>query len=334
MIPILAISIGDFNGIGPEVALKSLIHSDIKKRARVVLLGHNSIISYYQKVIGKKVSIEEIHSMDDVPEKAGVYQISLGTDIPKINPGSYSLQSGKLSMQAVSYGARACLTGTANALITAPISKEAIQKAGYYVPGHTEFLAEICGNPEVLMMLVNPDMNLRVVPFTIHIPLKDVASKINSENLLKQLALLKVCLQNDFQIDSPKIAVLGLNPHAGDGGVLGTEEIEKIIPALRAAQDNQINASGPYPADAFFANKMYEKCDAVVSMYHDQGLIPFKTLSFGAGVNFTGGLPIIRTSPDHGTAFGIAGNNQADHRSFSQALDMAYDLSLKRANGN
>ncbi|MFT4605636.1 MAG: 4-hydroxythreonine-4-phosphate dehydrogenase, partial [Rhodothermales bacterium] len=240
--------------------------------------------------------------------------------------GEVSAKAGALSMRAVASAVELCLAGECDAMVTAPISKEAIGLAGYEEPGHTEFLAKLTGTADYLMTMVAGPLRVGVV--TGHIPLRDVAARITQEAVARRLGRLADSLECDFGIAEPRIAVLGLNPHAGDGGVLGSEEIEIIEPAMREALGNR--GFGPFPADGFFAERQWEQYDAVLAMYHDQGLIPFKTLAFDTGVNFTAGLPIIRTSPDHGTAFGIAGKGIARPESMRNAIEVALDVAKQR----
>lgn len=245
-----------------------------------------------------------------------------------IKPGGISKQAGQAAMKAVEKGIELCMQGETQALVTAPISKEAVNLAGYYIPGHTEFLAEKTGTENYMMLLVYEELRVGLV--TTHIPVAEVSNVILTGNVLSSIRMMNKTLRNDFNIDKPKIAVLGLNPHAGDGGVIGNEEIEHIAPAIEEAKTSGIQAMGPHPADGFFGNEKYKEFDAVLAMYHDQGLVPFKTLSFGSGVNVTGGLPIIRTSPDHGTAFDIAGKDKANPDSFVEAYKLALKLCENR----
>lgn len=330
--PVICISIGDYNGVGPEVTLKALHKTNIRNKARIVIIGHPEILQYY-KQCWPDADIPEISDLRTVPEPTGVYQYSVTDKKPDITPGALTADAGNLAMMAVQKAALACLNGDAQAMVTAPISKEAINKAGYNVPGHTEFLAEICKTDSFVMMLVN-SLPLRVALVTIHEPLANVPALIQKESIGKTLSVVYQSIKNDFGIAEPKLAVLGLNPHAGDGGVLGREETDIITPAISASNNNGIHCEGPFPADGFFANQLWKQYDAVVAMYHDQGLIPFKTLSFNSGVNVTVGLPIIRTSPDHGTAFGIAGQNKANEGSFIEALELACEMALKRQQRN
>lgn len=222
-----------------------------------------------------------------------------------------------------------CLDKKVSAMVTGPISKEAVNLGGYSIPGHTEYLAERDGGPEVAMMLVSG--NLRAVPLTTHIPVKDVSAAITQERIIGKAHIILKSLQNDFGIAEPRLAVLGLNPHAGDGGVIGREEIEVIAPAIQQLQGQGHRCEGPFPADGFFASRTWQQFDAVLAMYHDQGLVAFKTIAFNAGVNFTAGLSFIRTSPDHGTAFGIAGQNKANPGSLAEAITLAKQLAAARS---
>jgi 4-hydroxythreonine-4-phosphate dehydrogenase len=231
-------------------------------------------------------------------------------------------------MHAVECAADACVSSEVEGMVTAPISKEAITLAGYRFPGHTEFLAERTHAAGFTMMLVSG--GLRVALVTTHVPVRDVAGLITPEPILDKLRIVAASLERDFGIEAPTIAVLGLNPHAGDGGVIGTEEQDVIGPALEAARAEGLDVAGPFPADSFFGMRGYDRHNAVLAMYHDQGLAPFKALAMGGGVNFTAGLPIIRTSPDHGTGFDIAGEGRADAGSFREAVLLAAEMAMRR----
>lgn len=325
MKPVIAISMGDFNGIGPEVILKSL--QNFSGEATPLLLGHLKPFRFYADKIGITPQFNLIKNpAEAVDGKLNVMHVH--DEEPQIHPGKLSAEAGELSMKAVEAGIRLCLDKKASALVTAPISKEAISLAGYNVPGHTEFLAQKTGTDFVLMMLVSG--NLRVALTTTHIPVRNISKEITKEKIQRSLRALHKSLKDDFFVNHPKIAVFGLNPHAGDGGVIGTEEIEIIKPAIKELSNEIDGISGPYAADGFFGQKMHKEFDGILAMYHDQGLAPFKALSFGSGVNFTAGLPIIRTSPDHGTAFSISGNNMANHQSFTEAFELALKMSLKK----
>jgi 4-hydroxythreonine-4-phosphate dehydrogenase len=322
----IAISTGDPNGIGPEIVIKLLRQIRLDNIA-VLLIGHPDIFEFYadpqQPVCGITLTDSAVRI-----NTAGIYVLPPGSDTVVPEPGKIGARSGAYAMKCVETGIQLCMNGQVHALLTAPISKEAIQLGGYNVPGHTEFLAKMTGDADVLMMMVSDTM--RVALATGHIPISDVAGSLSTGLLMKRLKTLNSSLITDFGIVSPRIAVTGLNPHAGDGGILGREEIDVIIPALEQAKDAGINAEGPFPADAFFARKSAEPYDAVLAMYHDQGLIPFKSTDDGRGVNFTAGLPIVRTSPDHGTAFDIAGKDIADPASIVAAFNLALTLSKNR----
>lgn len=323
----IAISIGDYNGIGPEVVLKYLNGIDLTE-VTPVILGSEQVVSFYSNLLNIPVSIHSGRNSKEIKDGIiNVLESYKGNEV-SINPGELSKRSGKCSMLAVEKGIKLCMENAADALVTAPISKEAVNMAGYKIPGHTEFLADKTDCKDYMMMLVNNE--LRVGLATVHVPLSKVVYHLSEASVLRYIRIMHKSLAKDFDINQPKIAVLGLNPHAGDGGIIGEEEINMIAPALQKAQFNDIKVSGPHAADGFFGNKKYEDYDGILAMYHDQGLIPFKTLSFGRGVNFTAGLPIIRTSPDHGTAFDIAGKNKANPSSFGQAFSLAVELARTR----
>ncbi|HYW34300.1 MAG TPA: 4-hydroxythreonine-4-phosphate dehydrogenase PdxA [Balneolaceae bacterium] len=324
----LAISMGDYNGIGPETILKSL--SQIKAvRATPVIIGHKKIFSFYADRFDMALpDHRNISSADDIED--GIVNFLNMSDLETIQPepGKLSEQAGKAAMLAVEKGIESCMQQHTQGLVTASISKEAVNKAGYHIPGHTEFLAEKTGTDDFMMILVHDELRVGLV--TIHIPVAQVAGQINKKRVSKYIRIMNRTLSEDFNIPLPRTAVLGLNPHAGDGGIIGDEEITSITPAIKQAQSADIDVHGPFPADGFFGNRKYEEYDGVLAMYHDQGLGPFKTLSFGGGVNITAGLPIVRTSPDHGTAFDIAGENVADPSSFLKAAKLAIQLSKNR----
>ncbi len=323
----IAISSGDFNGIGPEVVLKTL-QANTLDGITPIILSNSSVIDSYADTLSSDVSYHRIRSIDQAEEGTTNLLESYGDEDVVVSPGAFTKQSGRCAMLAVEKGIELCKSQQADALVTAPISKEAVNLAGYHIPGHTEFLAEKTGINDFMMMLVHD--KLRVGLVTVHIPIAEVPKHISENTVKKYVAIMNKTLQRDFNISSPNIAVLGLNPHAGDGGIIGSEEQEVIRPALEQLKAEGMNVSGPQPADGFFGNRKYEQCDGILAMYHDQGLIPFKTLSFGAGVNFTAGLPIIRTSPDHGTAFDIAGQDKANPSSFNEAFNLAIQLADNR----
>lgn len=322
---------GDYNGIGPEVILKSLSAVDLNNSIPVIL-GHKSVLTFYAERSGISLTVQSISKVKDL-DPGRVYCLDIVPDHQmEIYPGSLSGKAGKTSMKAVEKGIALCIKQACQALVTAPISKEAIHKAGYTVPGHTEFLAEKTATNEYMMMLVSG--NLRVGLATIHVPIRKVAGLLTVTGITRHLKIMHQSLQRDFGIAKPRIAVLGLNPHAGDGGVIGTEEQEIIAPALQKVSLNGFDVKGPFAADGFFGKQQQHSFDAILAMYHDQGLVPFKALTFGRGINFTAGLPIIRTSPDHGTAFDIAGLNRANEGSFTAAYNLAVQLAANRLKKN
>jgi len=327
----IAISSGDINGIGPEIILKTLANESLEHLTPVIL-SSAGVINFYLKNLSIDISFHHARSVDDLADGQINVLESYDKESPKVVPGAFTKDSGKCAMIAVERGIELCKSNEADALVTAPISKEAVNLAGYSIPGHTEFLAKHTNTSNFMMMLVND--GLRVGLASVHVPLAEVPKHISKQKLLECISVMDASLKRDFNIAEPKIALLGLNPHAGDGGVIGMEEINIITPTIEQAKQNDYRISGPYPADGFFGNRKYKDYDGILAMYHDQGLIPFKTLSFGAGVNFTAGLPIIRTSPDHGTAFDIAGQNKANPSSFTQAFVLAVELAKNRNQKN
>ena len=326
---VIGISIGDVNGVGPEIILKAIEKIDMEASSPLII-APKEVLDFYAKELKLAVHLNRCEFIDQIdPEYVNL--LDMPADNLEITPGIQTQQSGKIAMQSIELGIELATVEVTQALVTAPISKEAVNLAGYKIPGHTEFLAEKTNTEEVLMMLVNE--GLRVALVTTHIPISEVSNSISEELILRKLGILNHSLKHDFGIKSPKIAVFGLNPHAGDGGIIGTEETDLISPTLKKAQKSGIDARGPFPADGFFGQRMDKEFDAILAMYHDQGLASFKLLSFGKGVNFTGGLPIIRTSPDHGTAFNIAGQGVANPSSFIQAYELAVQLAKKKYEG-
>ncbi|MDR9411001.1 4-hydroxythreonine-4-phosphate dehydrogenase PdxA [Gracilimonas halophila] len=327
-IPHVAISIGDFNGIGPEIILKTLAEADLYSSTPIII-SSKEVIERAEEFTQSGIVYNFVSDISETKNNV-INILELKSNGIKYTPGIQSAQSGKVAMQSIETCIQLCLNNDTDAMVTAPISKEAVNLAGYDIPGHTEFLASETKTEFVLMMLVSG--SLRVALVTTHIPITKVASEISEELIETKINILANSLKNDFGISHPKIAVLGLNPHAGDGGVIGMEEIDTIKPVLNKIkeQKHDIILHGPFPADGFFGQKLHTKHDAILAMYHDQGLAPFKLLSFGSGVNFTAGLPIIRTSPDHGTAFDIAGKGIADPSSFKEAYNLAVELAKKR----
>ena len=312
---------GDPNGIGPEILATCLRDATLTSEIEILPVGDPQVLAPY---IDPETEARDGHAwpgMEVVSAEPGFV----------LSPGTADPLAGALAMASVARAITLCLQGRVDAMTTCPISKEVIARAGFDVPGHTEFIARETASSDVLMMMVSG--HLRVGLVTAHMPLSQVASHITQERISRTIRLMSASLKRDFGIRHPRIAVLGLNPHAGDGGVLGTEEEQIIIPTMAGCAD-MAELSGPFPADGFFGSGRWEQVDGVVAMYHDQGLGPFKALSFGRGVNFSAGLPIIRTSPDHGTGFDIAGKGLADASSLKAALHMAAEVARQRATTN
>lgn len=337
MTPLVALTPGDPNGIGPEVLLKAARDSAVRAVARVVAVGSAEGLAAQADALGLG-PVAVVRAPDD-PAPDGALAV---WDVPgahaTVTPGRVTADGGRAAMTAVEAAARLALAGDVDAITTAPISKEAIHAAGWRVPGHTEFLEQIAGETAVMVLAADlpvaggrPAGALRVALATVHEPLARVASLVTPGRLDAVIRTLDAALRRDLGIARPRLAVLGLNPHAGDGGVLGTEERDVIAPALAALAADGLDVAGPHPADAFFGRAAWRGADAVVAMYHDQGLAPFKALAQGAGVNVTLGLPIVRTSPDHGTAFDLAGQGRADAASMVAAIRMAAGIGERRA---
>jgi 4-hydroxythreonine-4-phosphate dehydrogenase len=327
--PKIGITIGDMNGIGLEVILKTVANPNIFKICTPIIYGSSKVVAYHKNIVNVDFPFNSIRSAEQC-EEGKVNIINCWQENSNVTIGVLSDQSGKFAQMALEDAVVELKNGLLDALVTAPINKKAMQMAGFPFPGHTEYLTQELGNgAESVMMLVNE--GLRVALVTNHLPVAQIAENITEKRILQKIKILNQTLKQDFGIEKPTIAVLGLNPHAGDGGAIGAEETNIIRPAILAAKELGIVAMGPFPADGFFGSHQECKYDAVLAMYHDQGLVPFKTLAFGGGVNFTAGLSAIRTSPDHGTAYDIAGQNLADESSFRQAIYLAIDTARNRA---
>jgi 4-hydroxythreonine-4-phosphate dehydrogenase len=314
----IGISIGDVNGIGLEIIIKTLIDHRVYDYCTPVVYGHTKVASFYRRTIEANEFNFNVIAHPSQAQHKRANMINCWEEDVRIEPGVINKEAGKFALMSLQRATNDLIEGHIDALVTAPINKDTIQSEEFHFPGHTEYLQERAGAPDSLMFLVSDTLRVGVV--TGHIPVADVARSITVEKILSKLRMMNASLRNDFWIRKPKIAVLGLNPHAGDNGVIGNEELTTIIPAIEEARANDILAMGPYSADGFFASGTYLQFDAVLAMYHDQGLIPFKQVAFESGVNFTAGLNIIRTSPDHGTAYDIAGKNKASEVSFREAL--------------
>ena len=322
------ISIGDFSGIGLEVIMKAFQDVAMLQVCVPVIYGSAKTLSFHRKVLGiTEFNYSTIRNIDELNQRK-VNLLNVWNEELKIEIGKSSALSGRYAMQSLQAVCKDIRQQKIDVMVTGPVDKHAISQEHQDFTGHTGFLAREFESENHLMILVSE--LLRVSFVTGHVPVKDVPSLITAENIGASIKTLHKSLKRDFGIRKPKIAVLALNPHAGDTGVIGKEENDVIRPAVKKAFDSGIIAYGPYPADGFFGSGTFAKFDAVLAMYHDQGLVPFKTLSFGGGVNFTAGLPVIRTAPDHGTAFDIAGKNEASEASFRKAVFLACDIWKKR----
>ena len=327
MKPKIGITIGDFNGIGPEIALKAATHPTVKKICTPYLIGPFPIFEEVVRSYKLKLHIERATVLTN--PKGFIPIIDVGDAIAaEITYGVPSKASGRNAGLAIEYGVELAMQKKIDAIVTAPASKEALHLAGYNFPGQTEMIALLTRSQRVLMMLGNSFLKVGLV--TIHTAIKDVAQQISKEKILDKLSIIDESLKTDFRIQKPTIAVLGLNPHAGEHGIIGNEEDAIIVPALTEARTKGLRVEGPFSSDGFFGMHSYKKFDAVLAMYHDQGLIPLKMLGFDQGVNFSAGLKIVRCSPDHGTAYDIAGKNKASVTSMLAAIRWAVTIANNR----
>ena len=322
---IVGLTQGDTNGIGYEVLIKALADSRINELCTPVIYGSSRLLGYYKKLCAG-VENFNVH----ITQAASELHFKMVNLIPCVSdqfiaePGKMTPEGAQAAMQSLGRAVEDLRGGKIQVLVTAPFNKQGMNREGFVFPGHTEYLANAFGVSNPLMMLCSHGLRIGVV--TGHIPLSRIPAELTKDKIVKKIKLMDSTLKKDFTIMQPRIAVLGLNPHAGDGGLLGTEEEQVILPAIEEVNRSGILAFGPYPADGFFADAGYRKFDAILAMYHDQGLVPFKALSFRQGVNFSAGLPVIRTSPDHGTAYRIAGEDKASAESMLAALFMACDI--------
>lgn len=322
---VVGITQGDGNGIGYEVIIKSFADERMLDMCTPVVYGSSKIFGFYRKQIHnlEQINTNVITSAKDVHQKR-VNIVNCLPDSVFVEPGQATPESAKSAMASLKCAVEDIRNGYIDVLVTAPINKRAMVNEGFGYTGHTEYLEHEFGVEEGLMIMVSDQLKVAVA--TGHIPLKNVPESLSTDLILKKLRIMKSSLQRDFGIVAPKIAVLALNPHCGDGGLLGDEEQSVILPAVKAANDEGILAFGPYSPDGFFSLGNYSRFDATLAMYHDQGLIPFKALAFERGVNYTAGLPIVRTSPDHGTAYDMAGRDMADPRSMMSSIYTAIDI--------
>lgn len=324
----IGITQGDVNGIGYEVILKAFEDPTIFELCTPIVYGSPKVMTYHRKALELETSFSIINSASEAMH-GRLNVVNCCDDEVKVELGKPSHESGKAAFDALERAMAEYKEGKFDVLVTAPIHKQMIQSESFTFPGHTEYIEQCVGEgSKALMILANE--KLRVALVTGHIPVAKIPSVLTQELIQEKLATFSASLKQDFGIGAPRIAVLALNPHAGDGGVIGTEEETIITPAIKAMREQGVLCFGPYPADGFMGSGAFSRFDGVLAMYHDQGLIPFKVMAMESGVNFTAGLPIIRTSPDHGTAFDIAGKNEASADSFRQALYMAIDIYRNR----
>lgn len=328
----VGITQGDINGIGYEVIFKTFSSPEMFEICTPVVYGSPKSAAYHRKALEMEITYNAVENDNDIHDgKLNI--INCNSDEVHIELGNTTKEAGQAAFEALERAVKDYKDGKIDVLVTAPINKSTIQNDEFNFPGHTEYLQERCGNTEgeytkSLMLLCSGD--LRVAVATSHLPLSKVPTAITSELIEEKLTILNQSLIRDFNIDAPKIAVLSLNPHAGDNGLLGSEEIDTIIPTIRKMNDQGIFCYGPFAADGFFGSGKYCKFDAILAMYHDQGLAPLKALGMDDGINFTAGLPIVRTSPAHGVAYDIAGKGEADENSFRQAIYAAIDIQRNR----
>jgi 4-phospho-D-threonate 3-dehydrogenase / 4-phospho-D-erythronate 3-dehydrogenase len=325
--PIIGISVGDLNGIGTELIIKTFSDHRILELCTPLIFGSNKLINFYRKAVPEiNFAYQSTKDFSRItPKQINIY--NCWEEELAILPGQLTEIGGSYAVKSLVAAVEALKDRKIQGLVTAPIHKKNTQSPSFNFTGHTPFLKHAFGVNDVLMLMVSEDFRVGLV--TEHVPVREIAQYITREAILSKLNILKDSLVKDFGIDKPKIAVLGLNPHAGDEGLIGKEDEDIIKPAIKDAKHNML-VFGPYSADAFFARNQQSKFDAVLAMYHDQGLIPFKSLAMGEGVNYTAGLPMVRTSPDHGTAFDIAGKNKADASSFLTSIYTCIDIIRNR----
>lgn len=320
----VGITLGDVNGIGPEVIMKALSDNRMLVDCIPVIYGSTKAFSIHKKVARvNDFNYQTVKSAEEAKRKkiniVNVIEGELNVEL-----GQPTESSGTYAIQSLDAATKDLAAGKVDVLVTAPISKDAMSKAGFKFPGHTEYLADMAGEEEALMFMISS--NLRVGLVTSHIAIKDVPGQISIDLVLRKLRAMNQSLMKDFGIQRPKIAVFGLNPHAGENGKMGEEEQSIIGPAIQKAKNENILAYGPFPADGFFGSPSRNNYDGILAMYHDQGLAAFKAISFDEGVNYTAGIPVVRTSPDHGTAFDIVGKGLASGESMRQAIYLAMDI--------
>ena len=326
----VAITQGDTNGVGYEVVLKAFADPTILELCTPIIYGSAKIATYHKKALNLETNFSTSNKAEDARD-GRVNLLVCHDDDTKVEFGQPSAEAGQAALYALDRAMTDYRSGLFDVLVTAPINKATIQSPNFHFPGHTEYIETSVGEGKKALMILMNDV-LRVALVTTHLPIKDIAKAISKEAIIEKATIFHQSLRRDFRISCPRIAVLSLNPHAGDNGLLGAEEKDIIQPAIEQLAENGIQAFGPYAADGFFGSGSFNYFDGVLAMYHDQGLAPFKTIALDNGVNYTAGLPIVRTSPDHGTAYDIAGQGKADENSFRQAIYTAIDIWRNRQN--
>lgn len=324
----IGITIGDINGIGPEIVIKALAHPKILNTITPIIYGSYKVMSYHKNIV--KESNIQFHSINHAGQAVDnkINLVNCWDENVNISLGKATEEGGKFATKALEKAMEDIHQGLLSAIVTSPINKAAMQMGGFSFPGHTEYFASKDNNNESLMFMVSDALKVALV--TNHAPISKVAGLLNKELIINKIKLLNHSLIVDFGLERPTISVLGLNPHASDNSTIGNEEETIIKPAIIECKKQGILVTGPYAADGFFGSGVWNKTDAILAMYHDQGLIPFKTLSFGSGTNVTAGLSFVRTSPDHGTAYDIVGQNMANESSMLKAIFCALDIAKNR----
>ena len=327
--PVIGITIGDVNGVGPEIIIKALSDTRLLNYIIPVVYGSTKVMAFYRKMLrANDFNYTQVKQPGRYSQKKANV-VNCWEQMVEINVGQVTSEAGIAAFRGLEKAVEDLKEGLIDAIVTAPINKSNIQQENFNFPGHTEYLAERFESKDFLMMMVGEQLRVGVV--TAHIPIKEVASTLTPELIKQKLKIMYSSLRKDFNIVKPKIAVLGLNPHAGDNGLLGDEEEQLIKPVIDAMKEKGMLIYGPYPADGFFGAGTYKNFDGIMAMYHDQGLTPFKVIEFESGVNYTAGLPMIRTSPDHGTGYNIAGKSIASEKSLKEAIYLARDIVYQRS---
>ncbi|MFT6844520.1 MAG: 4-hydroxythreonine-4-phosphate dehydrogenase [Flavobacteriales bacterium] len=324
----VGVTIGDYNGVGIEVIIKTFMDARMLSLCTPIVYGSSKVVGYHRKALGiNDFSFNQIKDATEANTKKANL-VNCWEELTEVKLGEPTEMAGKYAVLSLECAVKDLAAGKIDVLVTAPINKKTIQSKDFNFPGHTEYLQAYSNAESSLMLMVAGD--LRVGVATGHLPLKEVSENLTKELIIEKLQLMQASMVRDFGLQRPKIAVLGLNPHAGDNGLLGAEEQDVIIPAIKKMREEGMLVYGPFASDGFFGSSALSQYDCVLAMYHDQGLAPFKALSFENGVNYTAGLPIVRTSPDHGTGYDIAGKNVASEQSLRQAIFLAMDIYRKR----